>query len=470
MLLPARVDAGIHLARAQVPPKLYHRLVEAFSAPNPVWEQRRRLGKSTWGLAERLHFVEERKEALRLPRGAIGVLRSLAREFSLELAFEDGRVVPTERLPRLHLPGLRDYQEAAVAELEAATQGTFVLPTGAGKTRTALACIARLRTPTLILVGSRDLATQWQEEIRTHLGIEAGLVAGGEYSIAPVTVALAQALARKPADELEAFLECFGFLITDEAHHAASDLFRTVVDRSPSKFRLGLTATPKREDGLTPLLGFYFGPVLAQVSFADLQRRGLLLIPKVRRLETDFDYPYASGEDFKPMLDALVSDARRNELIVQAVAAEVATGHSCLVLSNRKEHCMVLAGALDAAGVKAAAVTGKVAKRRRTQLLRQVRDGELPVLVATTLADEGLDLPRLSRAFLTFPSKAEGRTVQRLGRILRPHPAKTDAVLVDVLDPKVAVLRRHAAARRRAYEPVLGLELLAEGARREEAA
>jgi superfamily II DNA or RNA helicase len=470
MPLHCRVDSGIHLPRAQVPPKLYHRLVKALSAPNPSWEQRRRLGKSTWGVQERLHFVEERDGELRLPRGAAAILKGSARELGVELAFEDLRVVPSEQLPGSASPSLRDYQEKAVEELVAATQGTFILPTGGGKTRTAIACIARLRTPTLVLVGSRDLATQWRDELRAQLGLQAGLIAGGESTVAPVTVALAQALARRPADELEALLECFGFLVTDEAHHAPADLFRSVVDRSPAKYRLGLTATPKREDGLTPLLEFYFGPTLAEVSYAELQRRGFLLVPTVRRLESSFDFPYAGADDFAPMIDALVGDPDRNRLIVDAVAAEVAAGQSCLVLSGRKEHCSLLCKELVTAGVDAAELTGKVSKARRKALLGEAREGRLPVLVATSLADEGLDLPILSRAFLTFPSKAEGRTIQRLGRILRPHPSKRDAVLFDVVDRRLPVLRRHANARRKAYEAVLGLELPKVRGSRQEAA
>ena len=52
-------------------------------------------------------------------------------------------------------------------------------------------------------------------------------------------------------------------------------------------------------------------------------------------------------------------------------------------------------------------------------------------MIATQLADEGLDVPLLSRVFLAWPSKAHGRTVQRIGRVMRPHPDKPDALVVD---------------------------------------
>jgi superfamily II DNA or RNA helicase len=80
----------------------------------------------------------------------------------------------------------------------------------------------------------------------------------------------------------------------------------------------------------------------------------------------------------------------------------------------------------------------------------------VPVLVATSLADEGLDLPRLSRVFLAFPSRAKGRTVQRLGRLMRPHPEKRRPLLVDFVDSRVPLLRRQHNERRRLYDAVLG--------------
>jgi superfamily II DNA or RNA helicase len=97
-----------------------------------------------------------------------------------------------------------------------------------------------------------------------------------------------------------------------------------------------------------------------------------------------------------------------------------------------------------------------VKKDRRTELLNAARAGSVPVLVATTLADEGLDLPALSRVFLTYPGRARGRTLQRLGRLMRSHPDKVDAVLFDFVDRKVAILRRHHVERRRLYAEVLG--------------
>ena len=81
------------------------------------------------------------------------------------------------------------------------------------------------------------------------------------------------------------------------------------------------------------------------------------------------------------------------------------------------------------------------------------------MVCATSLADEGLDVSRLERLVLATPARAEGRTIQRLGRLMRPHPGKRTPVLYDLVD-NIPLARRQFAARKRAYRKVLGTEAL----------
>lgn len=452
-----RVDACLHVGRTQVPERLLERLRRALSFPNPAYLDRLRLGRHPGGEPELLCFVEDDEHEVRLPRGAIHTLRRLASIENLSVECDDRRVLPPEQLPDLPSPPLRDYQHAAVSKLVNVAQGTAVIPCGGGKTRVGIGALARLRTPALILIHTLDLAEQWRGELLALLGIEAGIVGDGEVSPAPVTVGVIQALARWPVAQLDAFLARFGLLIVDECHHVAASTFRDVVGRCPARYRLGLTATPEREDGLTPLLELYLGEPLALVSHEELVAAGVLTLPEIRSVETEFTYPYGGAEDYAPMLAALAADAARNAVIVEAVTREARAGHTCLVLSGRVDHCEGLVQRLRRADVSAALLAGQVPKERRKELLDEARAGRLGVLVATSLADEGLDLPRLSRVFLVYPGRARGRTMQRLGRLMRPHPEKGTAVLFDFVDRRVPILRRHHVERRRLYAEVLGV-------------
>ncbi len=453
----ARVDAAIHIYKGDLPDKLLERLRRALSFPNPAYLDRLRLGLSPDTEPEELCFLHESTDEIRLPRGAIHLLRDLAGRDRIDFVIDDRRMLPKKRLDGIREVSLRDYQYRAVTRLATITQGTVIMPCGGGKSRVGIGAVARLRTPTLILVHTLDLAAQWREEAARLLGVDIGIIGGGEDRRDPITVAVIQSLMRWDLPRLDDFLNGFGLLILDEAHHVAASTFHDIVDRCPARYRLGLTATPEREDGLTPLLELFLGKPIVQVDHDHLIKVGALALPEIRLVETAFDYPYLRTRDYAPMMAAIATDKPRNDLIVDTVVAEARHGHSCLVLSGRVAHCTALAAGIRKRGIGAASLTGQVAKTRRKAMLDRARTGELQVLTATSLADEGLDLPRLSRVFLVYPGRARGRTIQRLGRLMRPHPDKEDAVLVDFVDRKVPILRRQHLERRRLYAEILGI-------------
>ncbi len=452
-----RVDSALTLQASELSPKLRERLFQAMSFPNPEFVRRLRMGKRVGDIPEQLHFIRWKDGQIRIPRGAIHVLKRLAAAERQTVQCEDHRCLPVERLPELPIPLLRDYQRDAVDAMVAATQGTAIMACGSGKTRCGIAAIARLRLPSIILVHTLDLAEQWRTEIQKVLGLEAAVIGGNEHGRGPITIALVQSLANWDEERLDDLLSQFGLLIVDEAHHVSGLFFRTIVDRCPAKYRFGLTATPEREDGLTPVLDLFLGPPVATVNQQQLVEAGVLTLPEVRTVETGFQFPYECPEDYQPMLDALIADDKRNGLIADTVAREASAGNLCMVLTGRIDHCQALRDLIRARGVRAELLTGEIKKDRRAELLQAARAGELQVLVATTLADEGLDLVTLSRVFLTYPGKARGRTIQRIGRVMRTAPGKEDAIVFDFIDTKVPVLRRHHIQRKQLYAEVLGL-------------
>jgi len=160
--------------------------------------------------------------------------------------------------------------------------------------------------------------------------------------------------------------------------------------------------------------------------------------------------------DWDDLVGKLVADADRNRLVVDQVAADVAAGHRALVLSGRIGHLETLCGALQARGVRAELLVGTLGKKLRIARLDALRAGDIDVLGATSVADEGLDLPELTRVVLAYPGRAQGRTVQRLGRIMRRAPGKAQPVLYDVADLRVGLLRAQHLSRMRAIKQALG--------------
>ena len=447
----ARVAGIIDFPSQDCPPKVLERLRLDLSFPNPEHLARRRMRRYTGGTPEHIEcLVETCDGRVEIPRGAVGLLRRRAANAGLDLSFDDQRRV----LPPVELQAdieLRPYQAEAVRNMVRGVQGTVVMPPGAGKTATGTAAIATLGQPTLVIVHTHDLVEQWRQSIDRFLSVETGLVSDGEYRLAPITVATVQTLVRMVPTELAELSARFGCIIVDEAHHAPASTFRVVLSALAARYRFGLTATPEREDGLSSLLDLTLGERLFEIGYPELVAAGYLEAPEVRPIYSSFDFDYGGPDDLHACMDALVNDPKRNALVSNLVAREAQAGHTVLVLSGRVAHCRTLARMIQDRGAQAEVLVGAVKKPQRKDILDRFRSGELPVVVASTLADEGLDVPRMDRVILAFPGRAKGRTAQRLGRLMRPHPEKRGAVLFDIIDPAVAPLLNQFRERNRLY-------------------
>lgn len=351
----------------------------------------------------------------------------------------------------------RPYQVEAVDALLWEGSGVVLAPCGAGKTTIGAAVMARLDTPALVLVHTLDLAAQWVERCRSQLGVEAGMVGGGEdQREARVVVATIQTLTTWRWSERWEFGSRFGLVILDEAHHAPARTFAEVMAALPARYRLGLTATPTRQDGLEDLLYWTCGPVVYRISQRDLEAGGYTLRPLVTWLPTGcrVDVP---AEEWVALTQAIADDEARNALIVAQVAGRVQAGRTVLVLSDRVEHCATLARMLTEAGVQASELVGRMSKRARADVLDRLHRGELQAVTATSLADEGLDVSRLDVVVLATPSRNEGRVQQRVGRVLRPGEGKAQPEVVDLVDDfgaaRACARKRHALYRRLGWKP-----------------
>jgi superfamily II DNA or RNA helicase len=462
-MMQAFVSGQIVFHVSDCAPRVLEQLWHDLTFPNPEYVSRQRMGRAAHGIPETIECIaEDAVGRVRIPRGAVGLLRERLRGIGQEVEFVDRRVYFSDSgllLPPLgpvQEGHLRSYQREAVSAMQRRVQGTILSPCGSGKTQMGVAAIAMIQQPALILVHTHDLAEQWRERIAMVLGQTTGIIAGGESRLKPITVATVQTLSRMESAALEDLGQQFGTVVVDECHHICASTFRHVIAHLPGKYRFGLTATPEREDGLTPLLELCIGPRLFEIGQDRLVELGYLERPEVRFLESHFSFDYNGPEDHHTLMAALVEDEERNQLILERALADARAGHTVLILTGRVNHCEHLAARIAGAGVKAGFLTGSVGKSERRALLEAFREGALPVLVASTVADEGLDVPRLDRIVLAYPGRAKGRLTQRLGRLMRPHPGKAAPVLYDVVDPNVPPLARQWRERKRIYLELTG--------------
>lgn len=374
-----------------------------------------------------------------LPRGVLNRLP--------KLAVTDGRVRPSQRKLRftreLDMQS-RDKsfsgQEDAVAAMVKQEQGLIIAQPGFGKTQVALAFAAACGTPTLVIVHTLDILKQWQQYAQASMpDAKIGVIQGKTFTIGHVTIAMVQTIKQHLEDDN--FWQQFGCIIFDEAHHAAADTWEWVCNTSPAYYRFGFTATKRRADKMHPLLEMNIGPVIFEQKFTP--KVDLSVVPIV----TGFQFNYRGAYDWQRLLRALSSDRRRNSIIAQIADREIAEGHVCLILSRQIKHLEEIAALMDSPRI--AVLTGKT--KDREQIIADLRRGKLMCVLATQLADEALDVPLLSRVFLTFPGKHDGRIIQQIGRAIREHPRKSNAKVYDFIDDMILTLAKQASERMQTY-------------------
>jgi superfamily II DNA or RNA helicase len=351
-----------------------------------------------------------------------------------------------------------------------------VLPSGAGKTLVGLEAVLRVRAATLVVVPTIDLLDQWRRAFSARLGLEASVLGGGEEGVSGVTVTTYSS-AYSRADELG---DRFHLVIFDEVHHLPSPNYMEVAQLLAAPYRLGLTATPEREDGRHELLPDLVGPIVFRLSPADL-RGSYLADYDVRRVYvelTDSEYSrYLElrrrlSEDLRRLgvtlrsledFHRLLSMAARNRVARDAVEAwyeslRLAVNSEAkvervrdLLRELRDEKVLVFTRDTEMAyrlsrELLVPAVTYKTPKEERAEVLRAFREGRYRVIVASTVFDEGVDVPDASVAIVVGGYGTSRQLIQRLGRVLRPKGGKR-ALLIELVTKGTADYR--LSARRR---------------------
>ncbi len=430
---------------------------------NPAFEKASRFLRSRRGRVREprnLRFWHIRKPktqpSIEVPIGYLEPLAQLLRDFGFTLK----PCISLVENPHSFTSSikLRSYQKEAVDNLLKRHRGVLVAPCGAGKTVMSLELIARRGQKTLVLVHTLDLLEQWKEAARDMLGLEAATIGQGRKDTdSSLVIATVQTLVRNRSLITRLSHE-IGTVIVDECHHTPASTFARVIGLLKPTYLYGVSATPKREDGLTPVMHLYLGPRLHQVHTRDLQKSEHLLKPCLVPQPTSFFYPYDSEdpESWHKMMEALITDEERNSLILSTLNQN--PEDSTLVLSTRIEHLRLLKeGYLELnPQVSTALVTGQTPRSERQQILQDTREGRIQVLFATQLADEGLDIRCLKRVFLVAPTRNSSRVEQRVGRVMRILDGKSRAWVHDFIDLPTKVLHSQYISRyHRVYRQIL---------------
>ncbi|WP_338727923.1 DEAD/DEAH box helicase family protein [Haladaptatus sp. DJG-WS-42] len=391
----------------------------------------------------------------------------------------DDRVLSFASVPSLSSTyDLRPYQQAALdAWKEAGNRGVLELPTGSGKTVIGLGAIEALGTPTLVVVPTIDLLTQWRDELETEFDCPIGQLGGGEQTLEAITVSTYHSAYLKAGS----IGDRFGLVIFDEVHHLGGEGFRQIARLLAAPARLGLTATFEREDDAHEVIEDLVGPLCYTIEIDDLagehlanydiKRLTVELTPDERReyerhqsVFTDYlassNIQLRSGSDYQKLVmrsgtdprarEALLAKQRAREVMMnsQAKLDELAT-----ILDRHRGDRIIVFTAHNALVYRISerflipAITHRTGTKERREVLRKFRTGEFSRVVTANVLDEGVDVPDANVAVVLSGSGSEREFTQRLGRILRPKADGGRAVLYELVSKETAEER--VANRRR---------------------
>jgi superfamily II DNA or RNA helicase len=233
--------------------------------------------------------------------------------------------------------------------------------------------------------------------------------------------------------------------------------FEAVARRCKAKYVLGLSATVSRKDGHHPIIFMQCGPVRFRVD-AKRQAAQRPFGHRVVLRQTGFMLPLGMNNErpaIQNVYNALARDELRNAMIFDDALKALEGGRSPVILTERKDHALLLAERLSRFARNVIVLRGGMgvrARRAQVEQLAAIADTEERVLIATgRYIGEGFDDARLDTLFLTMPISWRGTLAQYSGRLHRLHPGKREVVIYDYVDEAVPVLARMSAKRNRGY-------------------
>lgn len=451
-----KVTLGSQAKFENLPAHIARQIQYALTCPNPKFQQLSRLNKYTGSTPRQLHYFFSKQTpsgvTLICPAGftmdAVGIIaRAGLTEFDVQ---DDTESIPA---PGMKFKGtLRDLQQDAVDDILPDFHGVLVAGTGAGKTVMALAIIAERSQKTLVVVHTLELLNQWVDRMETFLGIPAdqvGIIGNGKFRIGDqVTVGMVQTCRKRIRD----IKNQFGMVVCDECHRAPATTFTELIDNLTAHYRLGLTATPYRRDGLNKVINIYMGPVRHEIKKSKLLQEKHLVNAEVSFEATRFFTSTDASEYYTKVISELAADPERNKQICRDVAFSKGDGIR-LVLTDRREHARELQDILSLShGIHAGLLIGGMSKKDREAVAAGIDEGSITTLICTgQLIGEGYDLPGIESLFLAMPIKFSGRLIQYIGRALRPAAGKSRARIFDYVDIHVGVLHYSAKTRAKVY-------------------
>jgi superfamily II DNA or RNA helicase len=384
----------------------------------------------------------------------------------------------------------REYQTGFVESCVDIERGVTKAATGSGKTFMGAKIIQQIGVaPFIFYVPSIDLLNQTKDEFEKFLRhkngkkIKIGMIGDGRFDPKDITIMTVQTAVRacggkyiKYDDEdkniedntldnkrraiLGLIMSAKG-IFCDEIQHWACEMCQTIADYSvAARYRIGASATPFRDKNDDILITSCFGKdiVGANISASDLIKSGYLVKPNIYFV----DIPgHNEGYTYQTIYKKyIVENKFRNEKITKVARSMMEAGNVVLILVRQITHGKMLESMLP----DSVFLYSKHSGKKRKQHLDLMRTGAPSITITTSIFDEGINCKALNTLILAGSGKSPTRSLQRIGRTLRPFTyddgrKKEFSTVIDFMD-NYKYLLSHSRARKKMYrtEPEFSIE------------
>ncbi|GHV72590.1 helicase [Bacteroidia bacterium] len=460
------IDANrLYIPKRDISQMALNRIKRLAAFSNPQFYKTQQMRMSTYDIPRIIYSLDETADYMGIPRGCKDSLIDLLKNAHVNYLFDDKR--NHGKTINVNFTGtLREEQQSAANVLLEYETGVLSVPTAFGKTVIGASLIAERKCNTLILVHLHTLFDQWKKSLEQFLQIDevlpetekkrrrkmvrsiVGQIGSGKNTASGIIdIALIQSLIHD--NEIDEIVKNYGMVIVDECHHASSVNYEKVLGTVNARYVYGLTATPMRQDGQHPIIFMQCGAIRysvdakSQASKHDFER---YLIPCFTSLKKPFSQTEETWH-ITQIYTTLAEDEFRNQQIVTDVLDAVKNDRTPIILTQRMEHVIRLAGMLtnqtDAHIITLVGTDSAKVKTQTMEFLSTISIEEKLIIIATgKYVGEGFDYPRLDTLFLASPIAWKGTLAQYAGRLHRDFSDKLNVMIYDYVDIHVPVLER----------------------------
>ena len=462
----------VYISTESMKPRMQNALRRIAAFSNPDFYKKAAMGLSTKGIPRIVFCGYDDAGYICIPRALLDSVINRFNDVDISFTLTDNRCTGMPLDVSFNGTLYEEQMRGAKAILEH-DNGILAATTSFGKTVVGAYMIAQRKTNTLILVHTTEIQKNWIDDLNKFLNINAEspeyqtktgrvkkrksiigkLYTGHNSMTGIIDVAIFSSLGR--GAEIDPIIEQYGMVIMDECHHGAAQTVEDVIGSAKAKYVYGLTATPKREDGLEKKVFMQFGPIRFRYTAKErAEKQGIdhFVYPRFTRLVSTSDIKVTEANR------AVIECESRNEQIIADVENCIQNGRTPLVLTKYKEHAEILYQRLQGKADHIYLLQGGGSRKAKDEMrlqMRAVPDAESIVLVAIDkYIGEGFNFPRLDTMMLTMPAASEGNIEQFAGRLHRDYDTKTEVIIYDYVDSHIRVLEKMYHKRLRTYKKI----------------